>query len=232
MMDFLRRLAPVRSTDATRAVPVVPSRFAYDGAMAVTTPRPATGRSQPLENEDSLSVEDSQRDIIQTMSVSSEGHAAERPPPTNSLSSRRGTTASKLEVGAAGSLVQTASQMPVVPVSIPHQWPNQPRVDPLHAARSQASEAGPLLNTRRFGPPSVIAPTTRVPEAAPLSEAAVARRVPQTRVDNEVVHVTIGRIDVVANTLRAPALQSTSPVVRQPQVTLSDYLRSGSGGRR
>jgi hypothetical protein len=67
--------------------------------------------------------------------------------------------------------------------------------------------------------------------ALPLSQSILAHRTLQSRDDSQVVHVSIGRIDVVANTAPAPATRR-SPTPRQATVTLADYLRGGSGSRR
>ncbi|UUZ68716.1 hypothetical protein LP416_01880 [Polaromonas sp. P2-4] len=70
--------------------------------------------------------------------------------------------------------------------------------------------------------------------ALPLSQAAqavLAQRTLASRDESQVVHVTIGRIDVVANTAPAPAPRR-SPTPRQGTVTLADYLRGSHGGRQ
>jgi hypothetical protein len=67
--------------------------------------------------------------------------------------------------------------------------------------------------------------------ALPLSESILAQRTLQSRDENHVVHVTIGRIDVVANTAPSPAVRR-SPTPRQATVTLADYLRGGNESRR
>ena len=71
------------------------------------------------------------------------------------------------------------------------------------------------------------ATTTRPAAMQPLSQAVLAQRAPSSREENHVVHVTIGRIDVVANTAPAPAAR-TSPAPRQASVSLADYLRKGN----
>src|SRR5207245_6219116 len=76
-----------------------------------------------------------------------------------------------------------------------------------------------------------MAVTTAPPNAAqPLSQAVLAQRGQPARDENHVVHVTIGRIDVIANTAPAPTIR-TSPAPRQASVTLSDYLRPRKGDR-
>jgi len=67
--------------------------------------------------------------------------------------------------------------------------------------------------------------------AAPLSPTAVSERQQQSRSDDQIVHVTIGRIDVIANA--APSTPArTAPTPRTASVSLSDYLRADTGKRR
>ena len=67
-------------------------------------------------------------------------------------------------------------------------------------------------------------------DAWPLSGASLAQRAPRLQDDGPVVHVTIGRIEVVAHTAPAQA-PPRSPAPRQPSVKLADYLRGSQGGR-
>jgi acyl CoA:acetate/3-ketoacid CoA transferase beta subunit len=64
-----------------------------------------------------------------------------------------------------------------------------------------------------------------------LSPAILAQRAAQPGEDNQVVHVSIGRIDVVANVAPAPAAART-PKPRSGTVALADYLRGDNGSRR
>ena len=75
------------------------------------------------------------------------------------------------------------------------------------------------------------APSAQASVALPLSQAILAQRTLQSRDDSQVVHVTIGRIDVIANTSPAPAVRR-NPTPRQATVTLADYLRGGKGARQ
>jgi hypothetical protein len=56
MMDFLRRLAPPRATDASRAAAVVQSRFAGDGPLRAVIGQP--GRMQRMDGEASSASPD------------------------------------------------------------------------------------------------------------------------------------------------------------------------------
>jgi hypothetical protein len=79
--------------------------------------------------------------------------------------------------------------------------------------------------------PSVASPPAQAHVALPLSRAVLSQRTLESRDDSQVVHVTIGRIDVVANAAPAPAARR-GPTPRRATVTLADYLRGGTGSRR
>jgi hypothetical protein len=64
-----------------------------------------------------------------------------------------------------------------------------------------------------------------------LSPAALAQRAPQRGEDNQVVHVSIGRIDVVATVAPTPAA-APAPKPRSGTVPLADYLRGENRSRR
>ncbi|MEO5658408.1 MAG: hypothetical protein ABIQ90_01245 [Polaromonas sp.] len=65
-----------------------------------------------------------------------------------------------------------------------------------------------------------------------MSQSTLAQRALRSRdEDKQVVHVTIGRIDVVANAAPTPAVRRTQ-APRQGTVTLADYLRGGKGSRQ
>src|SRR5690349_1023076 len=56
MMEFLRRLSPPRETDATRAVAVLPSRFASESPLRATIGQARPNR-RPDDDEDFLSLD-------------------------------------------------------------------------------------------------------------------------------------------------------------------------------
>jgi hypothetical protein len=96
----------------------------------------------------------------------------------------------------------------------------------------QAEPASPdiaALTARRGSPPPVAPADAH--SSSPLSDAVLARRIPLAREENPVVHVTVGRIDVVANPAPASPPKRVQDA-RQGSVALSDYLRGGNGSRR
>ena len=78
-------------------------------------------------------------------------------------------------------------------------------------------------------PVPFLAPQPR-PDAAPLSESAVAARIAPPVDAAPVIHVTIDRIDVRAPETTRPAAPAR-PTRRQPSMSLADYLRTGGGSR-
>ena len=205
MMDFVRRLAPQREADVTRAVAVLPSRFASENPLRATI-----GGARPAQRHPITGVQSVQTaiDTEPTRSVNEEATPLARP-----LSHAQG--------GA-----------PDIGVDEAHAFQERngtisERAKPIRLEMHDLAAA----SAARHDVQSVTAPLAAPRLALPLSQAILAQRTLQSRDDNQVVHVTIGRIDVVANTAAAPAIRRT-PTPRQPTVTLADYLRGGSGSRR
>ena len=204
MMDFLRRLAPTRDTDATRAVAVLPSRFASE---------------RPLR-------------------AAIDAFAAQRPPvagvqPSQVVPRPLGSGPAGRHDGKAPSSTYAPAEAPDIDVADPRAFQDR------HGANSErVRPTSPQLQARATALPGshglqgVAAPSPHPRVASPLSESILAQRTLQSRDDDsQVVHVTIGRIDVVANTAPAPAVRR-SPTPRRGTVTLADYLRGGNGSRR
>lgn len=199
MMDFLHRLAPPRVTDASRAVAVLPSRFAGDSPL-----RAAIGQVLPAQRPDDDET-----------SLSLDG------PPRRD--NEKATSSTDAPTGAGA---------PDIDVADPRAFRNR-----RGANSERARPASPELQGLAAALPAShglqgVAPSPAQPRVAlPLSQAILAQRTLQSRDDGQVVHVTIGRIDVVANAAPAPAVRR-SPTPRQGTVTLADYLRGGNGSRR
>ncbi len=267
MMDFLRRLAPPGETDATRAVAVLPSRFAIESPLRATIgqTRPA---QRPDDDETSLSL-DATSPPAATNALAAQRHPvtgvqpSQRPdddetslsldvtsPPaaTNALAAQRhpvtgvqpsqaaprplGSGPTRRHYGKATSSTHAPAETPDIDVADPRAFQDR------HGANSErAKPAGPepqglaaaLAVSRNLQ--GVAAPPAQPRGALPLSQSTLAQRTLQSRDDSQVVHVTIGRIDVVANAAPAPAVRR-SPTPRQGTVTLADYLRRGNGSRR
>ena len=229
MMDFLRRLAPPRETDVTRAFAVLPSRFASDNPLQATIAQ-ASPAQHPDDDEAPLS------------------HDAASPPAANdTLAAQRHRVSSVQPSQAtprplAGEPTRRDNENATSPAYAPAEAPRIHGAD-LRAFQHRHGEnperdrqAGPERQSLAAMPAAtyilqnVTAPPAQARVALPLSEAILSQRTLQSRDDSQVVHVTIGRIDVVANTAPAPAVRR-SPAPRQATVTLADYLRGSRGGR-
>ena len=262
MMDFLRRLAPPRESDATRAVAVLPSRYASEGPLRNTAAQ-AGSPQRPEDDEASLSV-DAPSASARHAGSGSETQGFRVPLPAANTQTH--AAAALRHAGSGNQPPQTTPQQP------PQNTPRPPGaldVRPtqrdigkaalpprLRAGEYNPDAAGAFTlqdqdgaNSKRPPPAShdlhgpakardanhifqdVAAPRARPNAALPLSQAALAQRTNNARDDSQVVHVTIGRIDVVANTAPAAAVRR-NPTPRQATVTLSDYLRGGNGVRQ
>lgn len=240
-MDFLRRLALPRETDVTRAFAVLPSRFAGGNPLQATM-----DQDRPAQHPDDgeawlLPDAASAPALIKTVAAGSH-------PATSFTSSQ--TAPGPL----AGEPPRRDNEKAASPVHAPaHGKAASPDSAPAEAAGIHIAD--PLAFTHRHGenperarPASperqnltaatavspglqvVTAPPAQARVTLPLSQAILAQRTPQSRDNSQVVHVTIGRIEVVANTVPAPAARR-NPAPRQATVTLADYLRRGHGSR-
>ena len=241
MMDFLRRLAPARETDATRAVAVLASRFASQNPLQemIGQGRPA---QRPDDDEASLSPDAAlppaaNDTLAQRPPVSSVQPSEAAPRPFASEPTRRdnGNATSPAHAPAnerETSLAFAPAEVPRIHVADPSAFQNRhgenpERARPASPERQDLAAALPASPARQ----AAIAPPAHARAALPLSQALLAQRTLQSRDDSRVVHVTIGRIEVVANTAPAPAVRR-SPAPRQTTVTLADYLRGSHGGRQ
>ena len=241
MMDFLRRLAPPRETDVTRAVAVLASRFASQNPLQemIGQGRPA---QRPDDDEASLSPDAAlppaaNDTLAQRPPVTSVQPSEAAPRPFASEPTRRDNEKVTSPIHAAAT--EKATSLAFAPAEAPGIHVVNPRVvqdrhgGNLERARPASPERQDLAAALALslGLHNVTAPPAPARVALPLSQAILAQRTLQSRDDGQVFHVTIGRIDVVANTPPAPAV-TRSPPPRQATVTLADYLRGGNGSRQ
>ena len=241
MMDFLRRLAPPRETDATRAVAVLASRFASQSPLQATM---AQGRPAQRPDDDEASLPPDA-----ALPAAANDTLAQRPPVTSVQPSQAaprpfardpprrvdGKATSPIHAAAT----EKATSPPFAPAEAPGIHVVNPRVvqDRHGANLERAKPASPERQDRAAalaaspGLQVVAAPPAQARVTLPLSQAILAQRMLQSRDNSQVVHVTIGRIDVVANTAPAAAPRR-SPTPRQPTVTLADYLHGSHEGRQ
>lgn len=222
-MDFLRRLAPLRDTDATRAVAVLPSRFAGEAPLRAASALPDSPRSlgegdfAPVREAVTRRAPDLAK-AGQRQYLGNLGHARAEPlRPAVALPTL--PTRSLAEAPAIAATVARVSgdRQPTGPQS-------------SLATDGQYTAAKPAISLDLHAGPALSSPSRTNP---PLSQAVVAQRAQASHDDGPVVHVTIGRIDVVAGTPPpSPPARRSAKAPRTPTVALADYLRAGNGSRR
>jgi len=232
MMDFLHRLNPARETEGARALAVLPSRFS--GLY------PLQGIDDHARSAWSLGNDETSLRPQPGL-----------PPAADPMAAAQRPAAASIQPGHASPILQAGKpqrsesvQAMLSPVAKPAKALGSPGAPPSRAvqdraddnagharhARPQATSPAAAVLTAMPALQQASAPAAPAQEAWPLSDASLARRIPRPQDDSQVVHVTIGRIEVVAHTAPAPATART-PAPRQPSVTLADYLRGSPGGR-
>lgn len=230
-MDFLRGLAPPRESDPARAVPVLPPRFAYDAPLRERLPEPA-----PSSAADNAAA---------AVELPRERSGPRRAPEAWSAANGPGRADPPVDVPGAAAPRHSREQSPASAaiastreVSTPRALaPAQPARNPEsgHAARapsvSRADTAEPPQPAAGTPQRLIEMNAVRVqPTHSPLSEACLARRVSPPREETTHVHVSIGRIEVVAS--NAPAAVRRDAPRREPTLALSEYLRGPKEGVR
>lgn len=229
MMDFLRRLAPLNPADASRAVALLPARFASENPLRSV--RATIGRVPPLDDDDAASP-------VQ---------ARNAPPPTGDLTAAHGadphdyawplaphavSTEPQREVRSPAALQAVSPHLTLQANAADAPVANEPRdKDPGSATASGLNREHLAVATTGRRITAIAVSRAHPASAQPLSQAVLAQRTQQSRDENHVVHVTIGRIDVIASSAPAPTTR-TSPPPRQASVTLADYLRPRKESRQ
>lgn len=259
MMDFARRLAPVRDSESTRAVAAMHSRFESDGRvhgpLALANPVEAVGPvaqalSQPgarlVRAEAAATPPRSQAgpvrdpmDLPRTRPAAEPLHAPLAAPVSVAHSELPLVSSRQPALVPRGLREEAALPRPMQLPSQQAQWHTapsvpaaaQPHPGPVPAA-APPHAAGPV---RAAAVAATDTSPDRLPLGAtphrPLSEAAVASRVSTAPAPRPVVRVSIDRIEV-----RAPAAKpAPAPAPRAraaaPSVSLADYLRQGDAAR-
>jgi hypothetical protein len=232
MMEFARRLAPLREGDATRATAALPSRFAAESPLRVAA-SPRVDDEQPV-----LETAAHAPTVTRRVRAPDAPHAAapEVDAATVVVAESRGDRSRQSSATPAPREHRAeAAELPAAPTRLvaqaqPHEAPAPHRViaavaapDAVDAARAssvrqrpvQTANAAPLGNTN--------GPAVR---HEPMSAAALAARNSQPAEQRPIIHVTIDRIDVRAPA--APARPAPAPRARTatPTVSLGDYLRA------
>jgi hypothetical protein len=217
MMDFLRRLTPPRETDVTRAVAVLPSRFESRNPLRAAISQPEQAhRLHDDETTVSLGATSAPADgmVSRRQDITGVQPSQFDPRRKEPSSTRAPADAPKGDVAEPGVFQDR---------SCAHSEPSRP------TRPGQQNFAGALVASHRR--PGVSAPAAQPRPALPLSQAILSERTLQSRGDDQVVHVTIGRIEVVAATAPAPALRRSARP-RPATLPLADYLRGRNGSPR
>ena len=230
MMDFLRRLAPPREIDPARALAVLPPHFASETPLRMTfgQPRPA---QRIDEDETSLSPEATSAAAV-TSTLATPRHPIADVRLSQAAPLPLGSELPRRDNGKVTSPTHAPAEAPDVNVAEPLPLQNRQSVNSERARRTSPELQGlPATVTASHSLQDVAAPPAQPRPALPLSQAILTQRTFQSRDDNQVVHVTIGRIDVVATATPPPAARR-SPTPREATVPLAEYLRGGNGDRR
>lgn len=243
MMDFLRRLAPAGETDATRAVAVLPSRYASKSPLLATVSQ-ELGHDQPDQSHDDgvRYAPDAASPLATHNTEAAQGHRVTSSHPSQTTARPLAGEPSRFDNERVISSAYTPAEAPRTHPAdlgeLQYRQAKNLQRDKLTTPKQQglaSTPAAPYTLHNVTAPPAAAhplhqssAPPAQARVTLPLSQAAIAQlRTLQSRDESPIVHVTIGRIDVVASTTPAPAA-TRSPPPRQATVTLADYLRNGS----
>lgn len=247
MMDFARRLAPVRDTELTRAVAAMPSRFEGEGrvpeplapanpvvaiepvAQAMAQPRAAFAGTEAASSSRSKAgpvrePSDAPRTPPATMSF----HAAQAVPESvahneRPLGSSQQPAWVPRGMGAEAILpkqVQEPPQPALSHTALPASVAGQPHpAEPVRVAAVAATDAASPSSPLRITP------------HRPLSEAALASRASTAPAPRPVVRVSIDRIEVRAPAAKPAPAPASRARAAAPSVSLADYLRHGNPAR-
>jgi len=237
MMDFARRLAPMHDGDASRAMAVLPSRFAgeREGAAALDS---AADHGEPPWREAGATPQMAERSDASAPSRH-DGLAPAQAAGAPAITTPRSAPSVKVRVDAGRQHEGPSATAPMASVAArasvaatPHEMPSSIATSAVpHTAELSGADAAPATPMRAIAAGAMpIAPTTR----QPLSDAVLAAR-HAIEPSRPVVHVTIDRIDVRAPSTAAREAATPRPRQTASSVSLGDYLRQrsgASGGRR
>ena len=234
-MDFLRRLAPSRVDDASRAVPRLVSRFAGDAATSLSQ-RLGLEAASAMPGPPPVPASPPQRERS--------APAADRPPPwpipAEPHETPRGVAVSDLHRDAPTEALRErapgGAALANVSDRVDRANPDDDAIAPSAGTRPlrrvdmdalmpmSMNSAVTAAGIARPAPPPAPPPAQAAPISAAAIETLTAARVPP----RPVIHVTIDRIDVRAPATAPRAVSASRPRNSMaPGVSLADYLRAG-----
>ena len=228
-IEFLRSLAPATDGDVARAVAVLPSRFDEDALVRnVARPDAGAAAAEDLRTEDAFhgELERPARTRGERAPAAHASAGERRPPLAQAADAAMRAIPEALPGDTAA---RPAEPLRRASVAKPH-GPAQ-RLETAPQRTELASHAAPAAAEAR-GVSSEARSIDTFAVGAPLSEACVAERVSRARDEGTRVHVSIGRIEVIAANVPQPAAPRRGSPPRQGTVALADYLRGAKEGAR
>jgi hypothetical protein len=212
MMEFLQRLAPPRNADRSRAVPVLPPCFARE------TPLGAAGIERAAALRDDLALSNppdagapDRAAVPETGRDEDEASPRAGVAPGVSDRTARPRETATPQASLSAELRARAIRAAGAPAGVADRAQDAPRLRDA-AARAVVVASKPAHVT------------------LPLSQRLLVQQGVRTRDEARSIHVTIGRIEVIATSAPAP-VERRAPAPRQPSIALADYLQSGKDGR-
>lgn len=238
MMDFARRLTPLRESDPTRAIAVLPSRFAGESPLRASIAAPAQRddsaaplRPAPMPASDAAALRSDASahhagDVTRLRAFSSSPVVA-----SETDVARPEAVAPTVSAAAAVALASSATSraQPSVTSPLERLLPASKSVAMASVAAASGSRVVPPIDA---GAPAFGAPRFEPLQGAtrqPISGAAIASRGPVVKEARPIVHVTIDRIEVRAAAASARAVPTARARVPSASPSLGEYLRRRNG---
>ena len=228
-MTFLSRLIARHRADAPAPLPILeprlPSRF-EPIALAATLPEAAWDAGAPRHGETRAPATLSPAWVAP--------QSQERGEPPEGAVARLGAARAPLGAAPATAPAPVSRAMPDARSSPSLLADEEPTAPPDRRSASDGPGSTPTPSTGE-GQRAAGGPARRVRASGPAAVRASPRTVRAERGTPEArggptIHVTIGRVDVRA--VMTPAAPSPRPTASVETLSLEDYLRGRSGGRR
>jgi hypothetical protein len=221
-MDFLKRLAPAREQEGSRAVAVLPSRFASLRPLRTSRAHWTPAEERTGGERESVALE--QFDPVVPSRSDDSLRVVE-----NRMAARDVDVAEPWRI-------RQGPDPQVREGSDPERNISAPRVDNTEPRATSVAVSARSMPPARTAPMPTRPVPREAPPRAPISAASIAARERTMQGDTTVVHVTIDRIDVRAPSADRLAEQPAKRRKEPPRVSLAEYLRgdrpAGGGSGR